>query len=210
VPAVIPAHVALRSRLRDTITLALGLNTRLEAITAIKTRQPSGIFHGKIDHSQFPGNVAAINTILDLHALARETEIWFRIALKLPEKHRGGSSANTRKALEAVARLAEGAADHAVKEHTRAVDKWCTRALVVLGVIEAPRKIPRQPGQPDPKCPFCKDATLRSWPMGGEIRCISPTCRDEGGRKPSARMEYSAHVGDFVLVWQDGISGVPV
>lgn len=209
-PAVIPAHVALRSRLRDTIILTADLNSKLEAIVAIKAKAPSGVFHGKIDHSQFPGNIAAINTILDLHALAREIEEWLRVALKLPQKHRGGSSANTGKALAAVVRLAEGAGDHAVKEHTRALDKWCTRALIVLGTVEAPRKIPRQPGQPDPKCPFCHAATLRSWPMEGVIRCIDPTCRDEEGRKASARMEYSAHVGDFVLVWMDGIAGVPV
>lgn len=204
-PATIAPHIALRSRLRETIENALGLNAKLESVIALKTKQPSGVFHGKIDFSQPPWASGIANCIFDLHAEAREMEEWLRVAAKLPQKNRGGSSGNTRKALEAVLRLAEAADDHAVKQHTKWLDGWCRRALIALGHSEAPSRIPRLPGEPEPVCPWCQNHTLRMFPMAGVIKCISPVsqCADEEGRKPQARMEFSAHVGDFVLVWQD-------
>lgn len=208
-PAVIPAHVAIRTRLKDTIHHSLQLSDQLKAATAIKSRMPSGVFHGKIDFSQPPWNASAANTYLDLHALSREMEEWLRISQQLPLKRRGGSDTNTRKALEGVSRLSEKADDHIVKRHTRSLDAWCRRAGIALGEIETPRRIPRMPGQPEPACPFCRHHTLRAFPLYGLIKCIDPGCKDDQDRKPSARLEYSEHVGDFIILWQDGIPGVP-
>jgi hypothetical protein len=207
VPAVIPREIALRSRLKDAIEKALSLNEHLEQVIAIKSKQPSGIFHGKIDHSQPPWASSIAHCIMDLHAQSREMEEWLRVALKLPQRHRGGSSANTGKALEAVARLCEGADDHAVTENTKWLDGWIRRAQIALGQKEPPRRIPRLPGQKEPVCPWCSNHTLRMLPMKGVIKCVTPKCVDSEGRKPEARMEYSAHVGDFVIIWQDGLVG---
>lgn len=146
---------------------------------------------------------------MDLHAQSREMEEWLRIALKLPNRHRGGSSANTGKALEAVMRLSEGVDDHIVAENTRWLDRWITRARIALNYIEPLRRVPRLPGGREPKCPWCDNHTLRMVSREGLIKCVTPKCVDEEKRKPEARMVYSAHVGDFVMVWQDGISGVP-
>lgn len=210
-PATIAPEIALRARLGDAISHALSLNGKLEAIVPIRSKQSNAgnIFHGKIDHSAPPWNAGAANAVLDLHAQSREMEEWLRIALKLPRRARGGSSANTRKALEAVLRLAQGADDHAVKEHTRWLDGWCHRALIVLGRTEPPQRIPRIPGGKEPKCPWCENHTLRMLPIQGLIKCISPGCKDEENRKPAARMEYSEHLADWIIVWQDGIPGVP-
>lgn len=208
-PAVIAPHIILRQNLRAAVDHTLVLDLRLEAVIAIKTTQPSGIFHGKIDHSQPPWAAAVANCILDLHADSRTMEEWLRIAQKLPQRDRGGSTKNTAKALLAVLRLCENANDETVKEYTHQLNKWCFRAQIALGQTEPPRRIPRLPGEPEPACPWCKNHTLRMLPLDGLIKCMTPRCVDEEGRRPEARMEYSPHVGDFVMVWQDGVAGVP-
>jgi hypothetical protein len=67
-PAVIPVHTALRSRLKDSVNHALALNVRLEKMIAVKSRTPDGGFHGKIDFSQPPWSAGAANAMMDLHA----------------------------------------------------------------------------------------------------------------------------------------------
>jgi hypothetical protein len=208
-PSVIPVHVALRSRLRDSACQALTLAGRLEPLLAEKSRGPEERFHGKVDHSQPPWNAQIANAILDLHQLAREAEAWLRLSQGLPLRERGGSAANTRRALEAVVRLSEKAEDITVRGHIRDLEKWIRGARTALGETEAPKRLPRSEGQPEPRCPFCEQHTLRMQPLRGRIFCISPGCRDDQERKPYAILEYSPHVGDMVLVWQDGISGVP-
>lgn len=208
-PAEIPAHTAIRLRLKEAANHASGLHARLEPLIAIKSRQPSGGFHGKIDHSQPPWNAPVAHAITDLHSLARKMERELQGELGFPVRDRGGSDANTGSALDAVVRLAEGADDVLVRFCTRELEKWCRRASIALDELEIPKRLPRIKGKPEPKCPFCTSHTLRSKPGLGEIFCINPACKDEQGRKPSAQMEYSRLACDWVMVWQDGIAGVP-
>jgi len=209
-PAVIPAHVALRSRLRKSVEDAVALNERLEQLIAVRTRDHSGGgFHGKVDHSSPPWNNTVAGVIMDLHARSRDAEACLRIALKLPRRVRGGSSANTRKALDSLLRLSEGADDHSVQENIRWLDGWCRKALIALEVTEAPRRLPRVEGQKEPPCPWCKNHTLRMLPLKGIIKCSNPECTDDQERRPVARLQYSELVKDLVLVWQDKIVGLP-
>ena len=205
-PAVIPVHAALRSRLKDSVQHALRLNAQLEAVVAVKPVVPGG-FHGKIDHSSPPGCVPVLMAIMDLHALCRDAEACLRIAQKLPKRARGGSSANTRIALESLLRLSEAADDHSVKENARTLDSWSRKASIVLSQTEAPRRLPRIEGQKEPKCPFCENHTLRMFPLYGIIKCLNPECKDDEDRKPVAKLEYFEH--EFVLRWQDSVIGVP-
>ena len=207
-PQVIPVHTALRTQLRDSASAAWQLSSRLELMIAVRSR-PGDRFHGKIDHSQPPWNAQAANAILDLHAKAREMEAWLRVSQKLPLRTRGGSDENTQKALENVTRLSEAADDGTVRDHIRELEKWIRTARIALDETEMPKRLPRRPGQPEPRCPFCGNHTLRMWPLMGKISCIKPDCKDDHDRKPYAKMEYSPHVQDFVLVWQDGLAGVP-
>ena len=206
-PAVIPVHVALRTRLKDSVSHALILNERLERVIAVKTRGNSSGFHGKIDFSQPPWNAAVASAIMDLHAQSRDMEACLRISLQLPKRPRGGSGNNTRIALENVLRLSEGATDGSVKDNTRSLDSWSRRASVALNEREVPRRLPRIEGQKEPSCPWCKNHTLRMLPLYGTIRCMNPECRDEQDRKPIAKLEYFE--AEFVLRWQDDIIGLP-
>ena len=209
VPAVIPVHVALRSKLKDSVQHALALNERLKRVIAVKSRTASGGFHGKIDFSSPPWNASAANLIMDLHSQAREAEALLRLTLHLPSRPRGGSDGNTLKALEGIVRLSEGADDGSVRANTRWLDSWSRRASIALGETEAPRRIPQQPGSPVPSCPWCKRDTLRSFPLHGIIKCVDISCKDTEGRRPSAKMEFSTVMNDWTLVWMDQEVGVP-
>jgi hypothetical protein len=194
-------------RLRDSAGYAAGLDERLEALIAEKPSRPSGGFHGKIDFSQPPWYAPVAHSHLELHALARRLEKEMRAELGFPDRRRGGSGTNTRKALTAICGLSEGCDDFMVRLVTRELEKWSRRASIALELTEIPKRLPRHPG--NPKCPFCENHTLRMRSLEGKIYCINPGCKDEEGRKPEARMEYSAVIGDWTVLWQDNVAGLP-
>ena len=208
-PAVIPVHVALRSKLKDSVQHALALNERLKRVVAVKSRTASGGFHGKIDFSQPPWHAPVANAIMDLHAQSREAEGCLRASQKLPYRERGGSDGNTKLAMEAILRLSEAADDGSVKANTKWIEGWSRKASIALCETEAPRKLPRLEGEKERKCPFCECCTLRMLPLHGKIKCCNPECKDDEGRKPSAKLEYSEVAKDLVLVWQDSAVGLP-
>ncbi len=205
-PAVIPAHIAIRSRLAESVTLALELSERLESLIAVKTRHPSGSFHGKVDHSQPPWNASVAYAITGLHSLARKMEREIRVEVDLDPRARGGSDANTREALKAVIAQCERADDFIVRLYTRELDKWWRHAKIALDEIEIPKRLPRSPGKPEPSCPWCKNHTLRVKILENEIYCVDPSCPGKAdGKRPRAFMDYSAVVGDWVVRWDDGV-----
>lgn len=193
----------IRMRLREAASDALSLNQRLENIIAVKSTRPSGVFHGKVDHSQPPWNAAAADAIMDLHAWSRENEQLMRLRTGLPVRERGNSSSNTAKALAAITRLAEKARDEDVTSAAAWLAAWTRKASQILGDTEQAARLPRLQGQKEPPCPWCRGTTLRQLPLAGVVFCIDPSCADDEGRHPKARLEYFR--GDFVLRWQDGV-----
>lgn len=201
-PKAIPADVALRERLKGAVTESLSLNDRLEAVIAVKSRIPGG-FHGKIDFSQPPWNAQAAHVVLDLHAWARDAERMVRYRLSLPARDRGGSAGNTKRALQRLCGHSEVLDDGLVTDHVRWLDGWGRRALTVLGEREPVRRLPRVPGEPSWLCPWCGRDSLRQLPAQALIWCVSPSCRDEEGRRPKGRLEPFG--GELVLRWMDGV-----
>jgi hypothetical protein len=205
-PAVIPQHIAIRTRLAESVTHALELGERLESLIAVKTRHPSGSFHGKVDFSQPPWNVQVAYAITDLHSLARRMEREIRADLDLPARVRGSSDANTCEALKAVMAQCERADDFTVRLYARELEKWWRGAKIALDEMEIPKRLPRNPGKPEPSCPWCKNHTLRVKILENEIYCINPACPAKAdGRNPRACMDYSVVVGDWVVRWDDGV-----
>src|SRR5260370_41626453 len=135
--APIPVHVAIRPRLKDSVGHAIDLDARLEEFITYRPHQPSGNFHGKIDFSQPPWHAPAAYSHLDLHSLSRKLERELRSELRLPWRPRGGSAVNTRKALEAVCRLAEGPNDSIVRLRPGEREKWTRRAMKILTELSA-------------------------------------------------------------------------
>jgi hypothetical protein len=203
-PAVIPAHVALRSEFRDTVSDALALNEVLERIITIKSWRPSaGDYHGKVSHSPPPWNSNAANAILDLHSWSRTAEAAFRCELGFPARFRGGSSANTRCALDTLVKLSEGVPDGSVRVCRSWLGGWSRKAEIILGTAEAAKRLPRNIGEAEPDCPWCKRKTLRQLALEGVIFCCDPSCRSDDGDRPKARLEYFQ--GELTLLWMDGV-----
>lgn len=212
--AAIPSHIAIRAALTDLIGEAADLAGRLEEFITVKSRQP-GAFHGKVDHSQPPWCAPVAYAITDLHALSRMLEKDIRRKLGLPFRDRGSSDDNTRRALETIARLTEGADDQLVREYLHEISRWLRTAKMAalaagdnspgLDEVEMPKRLPRAPGKPEACCPYCENHTLRVKVAGNEIFCLNPRCRDADGNKPKASMDYSKIVGDWIFRWQDGV-----
>jgi hypothetical protein len=207
VPAEIPAYAALRDELRDSIQHAVKLDRILAPLISVRPRQPSSSFHGRVDHSQPPWHAPVAHAHTDLHSLSRKLERELRQDLGLPQRARGGSDGNTVRALNAIGRLCEKADDFTVRMYIRELERWSGKASVALGIREFPRRLPRNPGQPEMPCPWCGNRTLRMHPLNqdgkGEVRCVNPGCRDEAGRRPAASLEYFG--GEWGLRWQDGV-----
>jgi hypothetical protein len=202
---------SLRDQLQEAIEDCIVLNERLERILPTPLHHlPGEIRHGKVSAAPVPWYTQAAWLIMDLHAESREMESRLRLYAAQPVRVRGGSSDNTYKALEAVMAISWAVEDNCVQECRRWIDRWCGRARIALGETDEPRRLPRQPGQKDPACPYCTERTLRFWALSGMVRCVNPACRLDDGQKPSARMEYSNIASDFILVWSDNSVGVPV
>ena len=208
-PSVIPAHAAIRARLKDSAAHAWKLNGRLECVIAVKSSSGQGGFHGTIDHSQPPWCASVAHAIMDLHARSRDAEACLRIALKLPKRERGGSGGNTKLALESIVRLAHGADDSYVISNVKWMEAWSRQALMALNVAEPLRRLPRVEGEPERKCPFCGNRTLRMLSVKGTIKCLDKECRDAKGNRPVAHLKYSEFTKQLELIWQDNVVGLP-
>ncbi len=202
--------VDLRTRLRALTADTATISAQLEQVIATTTPRVAGSpRRGRIDHSQPPWNAPVANLILDLHTHSRDMENTLRRHLGIPDKPRGTSTANTACALDAVANLAESSTDAKVGDCVAWLDRWVGRARVVLGERDEPRRLPRQPGLPEPRCPYCERMTLRHWASKGEVRCVNPECKTEDGRRPAALMAWSNVAVEWVLAWNDGYVGIP-
>ena len=200
---------SIRSRLREAVIETVSLIHSLEEIIGEKPSQPTKQFTGKTIHSQPPWFAGAANLILELHAESREMEELFRLAAHQTARQRGGSNNNTIKALQAMDGISDAVDDNRVLDGARYLERWSGRARICLGEVDRPQRLPRQPGETEPRCPFCKLHTLRWFCLRGIIRCIAPNCTDDEGRRPVAHMEISKINGDWILVWQDSIAGLP-
>lgn len=202
---------SVHARLQEAISDVNSLNSQLENVIADPSRHSSSnIKRGKVSAAPVPWYSQAAFLIMDLHAWSRDYEATLRLAVQLPARDRGGSSANTGKALESIIAAAWKADDQRVKDCCMWLERWCRRARMALGDADHPQMLPQQPGKTQPKCPFCHHTTLRFWPLRNEIRCVDAGCKDDSGNRPRASMEISKLTGTFDLVWQDGISGLPV
>lgn len=204
-PRPVSPEKALRDQLKEVADAAIVLNGQLELVIAFKPRQPSGVFHGKIDFAQPPWHAPVANCIMDLHAEARRLENILQREANLPQRERGGSSANTVNAIEALHGLCVNADKPAIRMAVQSLSSWCRRASIALSLTEAPKRIPRNPGESEPCCPWCKHRTLRLFPLDEKVKCLDPECKDSEDRRPEAEMKFSPVVGDYILVWSDGV-----
>lgn len=154
-------------------------------------------------------NAQVAYLIFDLRPLVRSCESRLRFTgTNTVQRPRGGSDENTYLALEALPDLALSAGSGAANEALRDLEAWHHRARLALGEVEPMRRVPRQPGAQEPRCPWCEHLTLRCQVHAGLVKCVNPECLDDTGRQPQGWLEIGRTSGEPMLVWRDGTSGL--
>lgn len=201
---------AVYDRLSTAAAELVGLIDQLEA--AVPHREQRGYREGGApkggSRPMAAWNTPVAMVILEIHAGARELETNLRYRAAGVVRSRGGSDSNTLAALDAVLSLAAGAGDGELRDAARRVEGWCWRARLALGQREPWLPLPRLPGRPVARCPFCNFHTLRHKPLQGIIRCVNPACCDAEGARPVGRVEFGAYSDEPLLVWQDDSTGL--
>jgi hypothetical protein len=184
-----------------------GLLDQLETLLAEPVSDPTtGTRARNKATSSEPWHGEASLVVMLIHAGARELEIDLRYRAKLPIRERGGTTANTKKALNAVTRLVAAVPPEVARDAERQLAGWVALARKIRDVDEVDEwvPVPRPRDAPPPECPYCATYTLRMCRRRTEVRCFNPQCHDDDGQRPVARMEYGAVSGEAALVFRDG------
>lgn len=144
----------------------------------------------------------------DVRLAARYTESQLHVSTVV-RSVRGGSDENTRLALEHVVALSHRAGDTVVLYVLDTLGGWVSQAHIVLGESEAPRRVPREPGKREPRCPWCTYQTLRMRLSVGTVTCINPGCSDSLGARPVGLFVVDPISGEMAISWRDGTVGLP-
>lgn len=153
-------------------------------------------------------NTQAAYLVFDLHRLTRDHEDRLRERVTGTKSRRGSSDRNTFLSIDALPNLALAAGQDEVHETLMVFSAWLRRARETLGEVEPLSRLPRLPGQSEPRCPWCQRMTLRHQPYAGIVRCINPACLDTDGRRPFGRIELGRLSCEPLLVWSTGEAGL--
>jgi hypothetical protein len=153
-------------------------------------------------------NAQAAYLVFDLQKLTRAHENRMLFTAAGTMRARGSSNRNTFLSLDALPGLAHAAGPDQVADTLGALSAWLRRAREALGEVEPYSRLPRLPGAPEPRCPWCERMTLRQQAHAGIVRCINPACRDGDGNRPFARVEVGRLSLEPMLVWTTGEVGL--
>jgi hypothetical protein len=201
----------MHSRLSDNTAELIALLPRLEEELPEKKRNPYGGFgSGSGGHHPLAAwNVQAAMLILDVHVGARELECNLRYQIAGTIWVRGGSEGNTERCLKGLPSLAMGVPYDVQVTALRRMESWIYRGRLVLGDAEPVSRLPRLPGESEPRCPYGEHkGTLRVRHTTGVVTCLHPACRDGNGQKPVGRIELGVYSGEPLIAWADGTTGV--
>jgi hypothetical protein len=198
---------SLHARLRETADHAWGLYCALEyTIPHRSTKGPDQgrPVHHKLSHSTYPGNSVASNLTNEFHRQIRrmESHLAERIIGGYP-KRRGSSNANTRRAIDAVVNYCETSDDATIIGTLGYLTAWNRRAENVFNPEGGLHRLPRQPGEGEARCPYCKRPTMRWNPARGIAVCVHPQCYNTDGHRPRWSAEYIVLGGQLVFRWDE-------
>jgi hypothetical protein len=206
-----PASPTLHTRITDDVAELLTLLPRLEEEIPEKRRNPHGGFgSGQGGHHPLAAwNTAAAMLVADIHYGARELECDLRYRISGRARSRGASSVNTTRSLQMITSLISGVTYHDGRIAAIRIESWIHRGRLILGDEDPLSRLPRQPGQADPCCPFCgSKGTLRARLATGMIACVRPSCRDSEGNRTRGVIEVGAFSAETSIVWADGTTGL--
>lgn len=189
-------------RLVDACNLAQHLHVVLEDLIQHRdTPKDTTGRRATIVHASLPWNSRVAYLVFDLAKLARGLEANLHLHVAGTVVHRGGSDENTQLALRALPNLALGLDEEIAWLAASQLEAWCQHAREVIGEIEPLTRVPRTAGQPEPRCPWCQQQSLRMQAQAGLIRCVNPVCRDDEGNRPVAGAQVVE--GLPVAVWKN-------
>lgn len=192
----------LRDKLASTIKQTWTFNLKLEQVVADKPRGVRPEITSAAIEAPLAWNSRAAYLILELHAEARRHETRLLPHVTEGERIRGDSDTNTHLAIDHLIGLVEVVTDDVVLELLRWFDNWCTRAKLVLGLVD-PIVPLTQPDATPVRCPWCTYLTLRVKTMTATACCVNPVCRysDEDTRRPQGRVETDPVTGIISIYW---------
>ena len=192
------------TRLAATLPAAWRLTPHPDTDGTRGTRQPG---------SRPPWNASAANAAMDAHEGLRRLETAMRLAASLPARPRGGSDANTLRAIAAIDALGSTMTTEGAAEAARILDRWAM-AVGQLAAVDTVPKWERLRHGPDglpPRCPFCECyGTLRVAVASGAVVCVKPGCADGDGQAPYGRMEIGRVSAEPCIEWRDGTTTYPM
>jgi hypothetical protein len=149
-----------------------------------------------------PWNSAAANAYFDAHALIRDTEQLFRMAIT----HHAGdprswSDGSTDGSLAAIESLGSVLPRDRVQRAARELNGAVTAILQLAAVDEAERA-----QKVAAVCPYCGFGMMRVFPRSGTVTCLRVgACLDSDGNHPTGVMGRSQLDGAPRVSWQDGL-----
>lgn len=175
--------------------------------------EPAGIAtsgttsHHKATGSPAPWHAEAGPVLYTISEEARRLEASLRLEVAgHPGRRRGGSDANTVAALTAITKLVYAVPEEHARQASRIVARWvrCARQVGDVGLEERPTRVPTEPGEDPPRCPYCGTYALRVLRGDARVWCINGECTDHGGKRPRGQLDRSDVNGDAMITWADG------
>jgi hypothetical protein len=155
-----------------------------------------------------PWNQQAADAYFDAHELVRRLEASMRLFVTgRAGRARGGSDANTRAALKAIAAMAGAVPEDAAREAARRLNQAATMIERLAAVDTVPTWVPvgRGPDGTLIRCYACGLPTLRFAKTSGIVICICPSCPGGDDQMPvQGHVEVSRFTGEPVLSFRDG------
>jgi hypothetical protein len=190
---------------KDVVSL---LATLEELISEPPGRSMPDLRHATHVGSSPSWHTQAAYAVMEARTMSRTLESRMRKSARLPDRPRGGSDHNTVMALGTLTDLADAVGVGDLQNTVRTLRQWIGQARIIVGEVEPMRRLPREDGAQEPRCPWCRCMTLRQQPYAGILRCINPECRDQDGNRVLGRVEIGRYTATPIVVWQDDTMGL--
>lgn len=148
-------------------------------------------------------NSVAAELTLEFHTKIRALESSLNERVAGSTKRRGASDANTRYAIDAVVNLCEAIDPADVLGILRYLTRFTRRATTYFDPSDGLRRLPRNPGEKEHRCPYCGNKTMRWNPARGKAVCILPTCENDLGVRPRWFVRFEVMDNQLIFRWDE-------
>lgn len=194
---------SLRERLKSSTESAWRKYCALEVMLPYKeVGRGQPIKRQRLSASTIPWHGAVAELIHDFYTEVRRLEVG--LIAQVTGAHgsrRGGSDANTRLALTSIEKFSHVVDDQTVLGILGYMDKWIRRVDSTFNPDRGLHRLPREPGEGELRCPWCKYQTMRWQPATGIIVCINPECYTDEKIRPRWQAEYEVVGEEMKFTW---------